>query len=515
MNRSFCNTCGKLAPSAQAERDGKVYLVKDCPACGKTETLIASDARRYFAKRALDYGHRDRACHLECASCQHTGAPPSFAFVDVTNRCNMDCPVCCDNVPSMGFSFDPPLPYFERLFGYLAKMEPKPTVALFGGEPTMRDDIFEIIALSRKHGLNTRVVTNGLKLADAEYCDRMLASRANILLSYDGARAETYRRLRGTERSLALKQKALENLERSPRIRPGRVSIITCVATEINGQEMPELLDFYHSKRAFVGTVHLMPLAHTWKCGTLGPEPQRTTTEDAEELVARVYPDDKVDFIPAGFIAQFSLVSSLFAGTVFPFLGAHPNCESVTLLLSDGKGYVPVSRYLTCSLSELARDLMALERRIPGAGTQHGVAHAPRPGFRRLLHKVLLSAAMVPFIIKHVRIGRVLKGKGPGKLWHAAALLGRVLTGQGRREALADHTNVQGTLQLIVLPFEDNYVIETDRLERCPNLHVYLDPATEELRFVPVCAWRMFNKKVMSGIADFYAAHAEPAPVAK
>ena len=137
MNRSFCNTCGKLAPSAQAERDGKVYLVKDCPACGKTETLIASDARRYFAKRALDYGHRDRACHLECASCQHTGAPPSFAFVDVTNRCNMDCPVCCDNVPSMGFSFDPPLPYFERLFGYLAKMEPKPTVALFGGEPTM------------------------------------------------------------------------------------------------------------------------------------------------------------------------------------------------------------------------------------------------------------------------------------------------------------------------------------------------------------------------------------------
>ena len=191
------------------------------------------------------------------------------------------------------------------------------------------------------------------------------------------------------------------------------------------------------------------------------------------------------------------------------------SCESVTLLLSDGKGYVPVSRYLTCSLSELARDLMALERRIPGAGTQHAVAQAPRPGFRRLLHKVLLSAAMVPFIIKHVRIGRVLKGKGPGKLWHAAALLGRVLTGQGRREALAAHTNVQGTLQLIVLPFEDNYVIETDRLERCPNLHVYLDPATEELRFVPVCAWRMFNKQVMSGIADFYAAHAQAATAAR
>ncbi len=64
----------------------------------------------------------------------------------------------------------------------------------------------------------------------------------------------------------------------------------------------------------------------------------------------------------------------------------------------------------------------------------------------------------------------------------------------------------QGALQLIVLPFEDNYVIETDRLERCPNLHVYLEPATDELKFVPVCAWRLFNKKVMAEIADHYAA---------
>ena len=76
MNKSFCNTCGKLAPSVQLERDGKVYLVKDCPDCGKTETLIASDAKRYFAKRGLDYGHDYHGCGLDCSTCHHSGPAP-------------------------------------------------------------------------------------------------------------------------------------------------------------------------------------------------------------------------------------------------------------------------------------------------------------------------------------------------------------------------------------------------------------------------------------------------------
>ncbi len=364
LNRSFCNTCGELAPSTQLERDGKVYLVKDCRTCGKTETLIASDAQRYYAKRDLDYGHQYHGCNLNCSTCGHSGLTPSFAFVDVTNRCNMDCPICCDNVPSMGYTFDPPMEYFESLFGQLAQMEPRPTVALFGGEPTAREDLFDIIALSRKHGLKTRVVTNGLKMADPDYCDRLLATRATILLSYDGAHPETYMSLRGSAKSLPLKQKAIENIGKSPNLHAGRIYFITCVARGVNDHEIPELLDFYHSKRKFLSSVHFMPLAHTWKCGAMGFEPERITTEDIEDLVDQVYPDDTVDFIPAGFIAQFSLVSSLFGSTRFPFLGAHPNCESVYMLVSNGERYVPVSHYLRCTLTELGRDLMELEQRL-------------------------------------------------------------------------------------------------------------------------------------------------------
>jgi hypothetical protein len=510
VNRSFCNNCGALVPGDCQDRDSKVYLVKNCPACGKTETLIASDASRYWAKRNLDTGYEYRGCEVNCETCPHANAAPSFAFVDVTNRCNMNCPVCCDNVPSMGFRFDPPMEYFGRLFGHLARQEPRPTVALFGGEPTVREDLFDIIALSRRHGLKTRVVTNGIRMADADYCDRLLATRATILLSYDGARPETYRRLRGSDRSLAPKQRAIENIEHSPNLRPGRIYLITCIAKGVNDSEMPELLDFYHSRRRFISTVHFMPLAHTWEDST-GSETDRITTEDIEKLVADVYPADTAEFLPAGFVAQLALVSTLVSRTALPFLGAHPNCESVYALVSNGEQYVPISRYLRGTLVELAQDLMRLEQRLSGPASLDVGNAAPCRGLRSFALKVRTCSAMAPLILRRVRFDRLLKGRSLAKVWHGLALAGNLLVGRQLRRALADHTNAQGVLQLIILPFEDNYVLETERLERCPSVHVYLDPRTNQVHSVPVCAWRLFNRKVMSEIAEHYGAAPEPA----
>ena len=39
-NRAFCNACGRLVPARAVERDGAVYLRKDCPDCGPTETIV-------------------------------------------------------------------------------------------------------------------------------------------------------------------------------------------------------------------------------------------------------------------------------------------------------------------------------------------------------------------------------------------------------------------------------------------------------------------------------------------
>ncbi|MFW6163294.1 MAG: radical SAM protein [Planctomycetota bacterium] len=197
-NRSFCDKCHALVPARRVEREGKVYLVKSCPDCGETEALVSSDAQRHMGKRALDPGFPCQGCGpLNCPECQHHRAP-TFAFVDVTNRCNQRCPVCVDGVPAYGFVFDPPMEYFERIFDYLAALDPLPVICLFGGEPTVRDDLCDIVELARDRGFYVRVLTNGIRLRDEAFCRKVVKSRAHLLVSYDGDNPETYALLRGS-----------------------------------------------------------------------------------------------------------------------------------------------------------------------------------------------------------------------------------------------------------------------------------------------------------------------------
>ena len=107
--------------------------------------------------------------------------------------------------------------YFEKVFAAVAEMRPRPMVNLFGGEPTVRDDMFEIIALGRKHGVDTQITTNGLRLADEEYCRKLCELEVGLRLSFDGRRREIYERLRNNGRVFDKKMKALENLKKYSR----------------------------------------------------------------------------------------------------------------------------------------------------------------------------------------------------------------------------------------------------------------------------------------------------------
>ena len=75
-------------------------------------------------------------------------------------------------------------------------MNPQPVVQLFGGEPTVRDDLFEIIALARKYGLKPHVTTNGLRLADEEYCKKICEARVGMRFAFDGFSPDIYEKLR-------------------------------------------------------------------------------------------------------------------------------------------------------------------------------------------------------------------------------------------------------------------------------------------------------------------------------
>jgi uncharacterized radical SAM superfamily Fe-S cluster-containing enzyme len=179
----------------------------------------------------------------------------------------------------MGFDYHPPLAYFENVLKGLAQLDPKPVIHLFGGEPTMREDLFEIIDMAHGKGLRVRLVTNGLRLANEEFCKRICDAGVPVLLAFDGRDPEIYSRLRRSPSAYDKKLKALENLRKFSR---RKNTIMCCVARKINDKHMRDLIDFCHESRDFISSMHLIPLTETWPEGTFKTD-ICTTMEDVEQ----------------------------------------------------------------------------------------------------------------------------------------------------------------------------------------------------------------------------------------
>ncbi len=508
MNRALCNSCQKLVPADRAEDDGRVFLVKHCRDCGDNRTLISNNAARSNKKRGIDADYSYHGCTLQCPTCQ-AHASMRFAFVNVTNRCNLNCPICFDNVPGLGFEFEPPMEYFDRIFQRLAECDPPPSVCLFGGEPTAREDLFDIIALCRSYNLRPRVFTNGLRLADVDYCRKLCQTHAELLISYDGANPAIYSQLRGTAKVGELKRRAIDNVGKLEKDRHRKMTLVSVLAKDLNADVLPELLDFCHERREFIGTVYLMPLVHAWNPSEWDYDPERMTTEDVEDLVAAAFPGYDVEFLPLGFIHQFGTLVKSIGHEALPY-GAHPNCESAYFLVSDGKKWVPVGHYLRGGALDLGDTFMQLERRLAAREKRWQTSRLGRSlgalGLRRAALRFGGLKATMFFVMRHVRFWRLIKGRGPAKFWHALALPFALTFGRSSRNAFRRHTNVQGQLRVIILPLEDNQVLETERLERCPTLQAYYDPEADEVRFVPLCAWKLHNRTILKKISDYYAA---------
>lgn len=127
--------------------------------------------------------------------------------VDVTHRCNMACRNCY--VPNRS------IPDLDAkwLSGIFARLPRGRFIRLVGAEPTMRDDLPELVRDVRRHGHHPVVLTNGLKLADRSYVQTLKAAGMHIAyLSFNGGFDESlYEAIDGAS-CAALKRRALENL---------------------------------------------------------------------------------------------------------------------------------------------------------------------------------------------------------------------------------------------------------------------------------------------------------------
>lgn len=490
INYSICKGCKQMVPTTHVSRDGNVYLAKDCPRCGKSEFLVSTDAERYQFKREMcGYkGEAESTCLMNCLHCNHD-KPPSLVFIDVTNRCNMNCPICLANIPAMGFRFDPPMEYFEKIFKVLHTMNPRPKIQLFGGEPTVREDLIDIIKLARSYGIPSRVVTNGIRLANEEYCKKLVETRAQLMFAFDGRHESIYQTIRKSTRSLGLKLKALENLRKYHK---SKVTIMCAAGYGVNDQYIGDLVQFCHDNRSFISALDMIPLTAHW-----GPEEvdaHSSTTEDVERMVATALPGTK--FFPAGILYKFQTLKDVF-DVRLTFGGAHPNCESVSLLISDGEKYRPFSEYLKIDQDKAVMDAVRLDAEMGERLKKSLIAKL----FGRSGKKLVYGWTILKTLKRDVNLKEVFGNSAGSK---TMKILWGLLTGNKLKNLIRKHTRCQGILRLMVLPFEDEECVESARLKECPASFAYEHPETKEIQFMPVCAWPIYKNGILRETARVY-----------
>ena len=495
----FCSECRKRVPAEYRFEDERVWFRKSCPHCGTNESLISSDATAWQAKRDLWEGTPKRksvGCTLHCDQCRISHRPTTV-IMDVTNRCNMDCPICGFSLRGMGYRFEPPLEYFEKVLHAVAEMRPRPVVELFGGEPTLRDDMFDIIAIGRKYGLEMQVNTNGLRLADEEYCRKLCEARVGLRISFDGRNREIYERLRNDGTAYDKKLRAFENLKKYSR---RKHTIYACAALGITDQYLADLIQFCHENREIISDLGILPLYENWKPGEYEVA-AHTTPEDVEKMVQKSVPGGGVDFIPAGMTHWLAVMRPFFSKKpglgLLNFAGIHPNCESVTFLIHDGESYRGLNHYMNKTFTEAAREFAELVQKIEPKLSRLD----PAKPLQRLRGKLICLQTVVPWLLCTINKRRVF-GSNPitGSIRAALSLWKR-----RRTKRHTGRPSPVSYLRVVVIPLEEQHSVDSERLKTCRVGAIHENVETGRIEIIPHCVWYSYRNPILKKIADMYA----------
>lgn len=493
MKLGLCEKCGSPTDARYEIKNNCVYLVKFCRDCGRTSSLVTKDARKWRWKREIaEYQEpSDLSCSLDCKSCDHKQhTSPNTVAIDVTNLCNQKCPICLAYVDAMGFVYKPPMEYFEKIFEAFKKNDPKPNICFFGGEPTVHEDFLEIVRRAKSHGFQVQLFTNGLKLADMNYCKELCALGIQVNFGLDGTNPEIYKTLRG-DNSLAVKKRAFDNV-----IKCGvnKLAVISTVATGVNDSNMGELMEFIHDYKDHVSVWAFVPLTPCWETSDIKLEP--TTTECVENIFERILPD--IEFVSTGMM-KFDTLSRFFGKQTLG--GSHPNCESATLVISDGEKYVPLSTYLNIPLSEALSRLRKLDKKLNKMAPKNSSS-----AWRRWFFDFFTVLQIALIFARTINLRKALAK--PAFLNGIKALVD-IIRGRKIDEVLSKRTCFKRLLTLITIPYEDSGGLENARLHDCPAVFAYEDVQTGAIRTAAFCSWQTIKDDVCREIQAHYSTLAD------
>jgi uncharacterized radical SAM superfamily Fe-S cluster-containing enzyme len=289
---SVCPECLATIPAERYAAGDVVYLKKTCPEHGTTTTpvwrglesyLIWGEAPRAYSQPPVAAMPVARGCPHDCGLCPDHRQQSCCVLLEVTSRCDLACPVCYASATRHGADAS-----HAEIAGWLDTLQAsggRVHIQLSGGEPTVRDDLPEIVALVRSRGFDfVQLNSNGVRLAKdpAFVAELAQAGLDCVFLQFDGVDDAVYRRLRGAK-LMRLKSLAIDHCAKAgigvvltPTLIPG-----------VNVESIGAIVDFAVARVPAVRAVHFQPVSYFGRCLAPPDEASRITLPEVmQALVA-------------------------------------------------------------------------------------------------------------------------------------------------------------------------------------------------------------------------------------
>jgi uncharacterized radical SAM superfamily Fe-S cluster-containing enzyme len=343
------------------ERDGEIWMIKDCPQHGHFEDLMAIDAEFLKHIETLFPGrdmrsHNDEKLHNHGSSSIKYGRG-AVLTVDLTNRCNMMCDPCFMDANQVGFVHELSFEDVKEILDNAISIKPRRqmSVQYSGGEPTLSPHFLDAVRYARKVGYNSvQAATNGIEFAKSkEFCrEAAEAGLRFVYLQFDGIGndANSHRQIGNL---FDVKLRAINNLHEAG----VDIILVTTLVNGINNDQVGSIIRFALDNPKRVSFIAFQPVSFTGRDEQITEQrrlQQRYTLShlalDVQKQVGITEPTR--DWFPLSLMGAFADFADVVHGADADWgqvsCGCHPNCGVGTAVMinKETKEMAPVPQFL-------------------------------------------------------------------------------------------------------------------------------------------------------------------------
>jgi len=299
LTNSVCSKCLIKVEAKIIFQDECVYLVKHCPTHGREEVLIADDIEYY--KKSLEFIKPGdiplkfntpikHGCPYDCGLCPDHEQHSCLTLIEVTDKCNLSCPICYadSGIEDFSESHQPrkhrSLKQIESMIDAVVANEGEAQIIqLSGGEPTIHPEFFQILDIAKTKPIKHLMInTNGVKIAHDKAFSQRLAQYMpgiEVYLQFDSFKPEALQELRGADLR-DVREKAIARLNEYNI----STTLVVTVKKGLNDDEMGKIIEYGLQQKCVRG-VTFQPIQAAGRLEGFNPKRDRYTLTEVRRSI--------------------------------------------------------------------------------------------------------------------------------------------------------------------------------------------------------------------------------------